>query len=93
MANGNNPQAPFDSTATRIVDWMVNDGYAMRLPDNDDRRVVRVALTENGQAMYREIDIFFMERIEGLMRDFSFEERSTFQKLLEKIINTLEQEA
>jgi DNA-binding MarR family transcriptional regulator len=81
------------STATRIVDWLVNNGYAQRLPDPDDRRIVRVALTETGSAMYREIDGFFMERIERLMRIFTPEERDTFRGLLLKIVKTLEQEA
>ena len=81
------------STATRIVDWLVNNGYAQRLPDPDDRRVVRVALTETGSAMYLEIDNFFMERIERLMRVFTPEEQNTFRGLLRKIVNTLEQEA
>jgi DNA-binding MarR family transcriptional regulator len=81
------------STATRIVDWLVNNGYAQRLPDPDDRRVVRVALTEAGGAIYREIDSFFMERIERLMRGFTIEERNTFHGLLQKIVITLEQEA
>ena len=54
--------------------------------------MVRVALTETGNAMYREIDIFFMERIEQLMHAFTPEERNTFQRLFEKIINTMEQE-
>jgi DNA-binding MarR family transcriptional regulator len=81
------------STATRIVDWLVNNGYAQRLPDPDDRRVVRVALTETGSAMYREIDSFFMERIERLMCIFTTEERDTLCGLLLKIVKTLEQEA
>ena len=81
------------STATRIVDWLVNNGYAQRLPDPGDRRVVRVALTEIGNTMYREIDSFFMERIERLMRIFTPEERDTFRGLLLKIVTTLEQEA
>jgi len=81
------------STATRIVDWMVNNGYAQRLSDPDDRRVVRVAMTENGNAMYHEIDNFFMERIERLMQGFTPEERDTFRGLLQKIADTMEQEA
>jgi DNA-binding MarR family transcriptional regulator len=81
------------STATRIVDWLVNNGYAQRLPDPEDRRIVRVALTETGSAMCHEIDNFFMERIEHLMRGFTPEERNTFRGLLQKILNTLEQEA
>ena len=81
------------STATRIVDWLVNNGYAQRLPEPEDRRVVRVALTETGSAVYREIDSLFMERIERLMRGFTPEERDTFRGLLQKIVNSLEQEA
>jgi DNA-binding MarR family transcriptional regulator len=81
------------STATRIVDWLVTNGYAQRLPDSADRRVVRVALTDTGNAIYREIDNFFMERIERLMRVFTPEERTTFIGLLRKIISSMEQEA
>ena len=80
------------STATRIVDWLVSNDYARRLPDPADRRVVLVALTATGSAMYREIDAFFMERIQRLMRGFTPEERDTFRGLLQKIINTMEQE-
>ena len=80
------------STATRIADWMVGNGYVERLPDPDDRRVVRVALTPAGQAIYREIDAFFMERIEKLMSDFTPDDWATLIRLLRKIIHTLEQE-
>ena len=81
------------STATRIVDWLVSNDYAQRLPDPADRRVVLVTLTDTGSAMYREIDAFFMERIERMMRGFTPEERNTFRGLLQKIINTMEQDA
>jgi DNA-binding MarR family transcriptional regulator len=80
------------STATRIVDWLVNNNYAQRLPDPTDRRVVRVALTDAGNATYGEIDNFFMERIACLMRGFTDDERIMFVRLLQKIITTLEQE-
>ena len=80
------------STATRIVDWMVNNDYAQRLPDPDDRRIVRVALTETGRTMYTEIDNFFMERIERLMHAITAEERVTFENLIEKIVSSMEQE-
>ena len=36
---------PF-STATRMVDYLVARGYIQRLSDTTDRRVVRVALTD-----------------------------------------------
>jgi DNA-binding MarR family transcriptional regulator len=81
------------STATRIADWMVGNGYVRRLPDPGDRRVVRVAFTEAGMAIYHEIDTFFMERIEKLLHNFSLDERKTFIALLRKIIQSMEQEA
>ncbi len=80
------------STATRIADWMVGNDYLQRLPDPDDRRVVRVAFTDAGNAMYHEIDAFFMERIENLLHNFTPDERTAFIALLQKIIQTMEQE-
>src|SRR5438270_12564912 len=44
------------STATRIVDLLVKSNSVTRLPDPDDRRVVRVALTDTGIAMYRALN-------------------------------------
>ncbi len=81
------------STATRIADWMVSNGYVQRLPDPDDRRVVRVAFTKAGNAIYHEIDNFFMLRIDQLLYNFSPDERTTFITLLLKIIQTMEQES
>ena len=81
------------STATRVVDWLVAQGYAQRLPDPNDRRVVRVALTDTGSAMYAEIDRFFMERIARLTNAFTPEERSMLLGLLQKVVTTLEEEA
>jgi DNA-binding MarR family transcriptional regulator len=81
------------STATRIADWMVGNGYVQRLPDPDDRRVVRVAFTDAGDAVYHEIDSFFMQRIEQLLHNFTLDERTSFIALLRKIIQTMEQES
>jgi DNA-binding MarR family transcriptional regulator len=37
--------------ATRLVDRLERDGLIQRRPDDGDRRIVRVALTEHGQAV------------------------------------------
>ena len=80
------------STATRIVDWLVSNGLAIRLTDADDRRIVRVALTAEGHNMYQQIDQFFIERVQRLFRDFTPQESKTFQELLKKVVNSLDQE-
>lgn len=80
------------STATRIMDWMVENGYAHRLPDPQDRRVVRVGLTDAGQEIYATINQFFMERIEKIMGQLTAEERQTFTALFCKVLDALEKE-
>ena len=81
------------STATRIVDWLVKNDYAKRLSDPDDRRIVRVALTETGQAMYRAANEFIQKRVERLLRPFTPEERENLVMLLRKLVKALEEEA
>src|SRR5260221_10414759 len=52
------------STATRIVDLLVNNNFAQRLPDPEDRRIVRVELTPTGREMYQALDEFIAKRVE-----------------------------
>ncbi len=53
------------SSATRMVDWLVGAGYAERLADPLDRRVVLVRLTESGRRLYQAISDFLEERRRG----------------------------
>ena len=74
------------STATRIVNWMVNDGYIKRLPDPEDRRVVRVALTEKGLELHRSIKSYVEERVNNILSSLSSEEQITLLQLIDKVI-------
>jgi DNA-binding MarR family transcriptional regulator len=80
------------STATRTMDWLVDNGYAQRLPDPQDRRIVRVGLTKDGQEIYGTINQFFMERIGKIMGQLTPEERSTFIALFRKVLDALEKQ-
>jgi DNA-binding MarR family transcriptional regulator len=80
------------STATRIVDWLVSNGYAQRLPDPQDRRVVRVDLTDSGRAIYEEINAFIRGRVEKLLRRFTAEERASLIALMNKLLDSMEGE-
>jgi DNA-binding MarR family transcriptional regulator len=79
------------STATRIVDLLVKSNSLVRLPDPDDRRVVRVALTETGTAMYRAINDAMQRRVQRMLRPFTPEERETLIALLRKLVAGLEE--
>jgi DNA-binding MarR family transcriptional regulator len=80
------------STATRIMDWFVTNGFAKRLSDPADRRIVHVALTPTGQAIYKLSNDFIRKRAEKLLRRFTPEERTTFVVLLNKLADALEEE-
>ncbi len=81
---------PF-STATRTVDWLVDNGYVQRLADPEDRRVVRVELTGSGKELYRAMNGLLLESAEQFLHNFSPEERKELGRLLGKLVDNLEQ--
>ena len=81
---------PF-SSATRTADWLVDCGYVQRLADPEDRRVVRVELTEAGKEAYRAMNSRLLESAELFMHNFSLEERKELGRLLGKLVDNLEQ--
>jgi DNA-binding MarR family transcriptional regulator len=80
------------STATRLVDTLVELEYAERLSDPTDRRLVRVRLTGQGSEMYRAIDAMIRQRINLLLARFTAEECETLLRLLDKILKALTEE-
>jgi DNA-binding MarR family transcriptional regulator len=79
------------STATRTMDWLVNNGYAQRLPDPKDRRVVRVELTAKGKETFQTISTYMLGRVEQAMSPLNASERKTFVCLLNKVLDAFEQ--
>ncbi|MGB8645059.1 MAG: MarR family transcriptional regulator [Anaerolineae bacterium] len=77
------------STATRVVDWLVEGGYVERHSDLQDRRIVRVALTDSGSQLYAAFNEFFNQRVEEFLRRFTPEERQTLLALLHKTVEVL----
>lgn len=80
------------STATRIVDWWVRNGYAERSPDAQDRRVVRVALTRPGRDLLKAGNKLICQRVEQVLRRFTPDERETLVVLMRKLVASLENE-
>ncbi|MGA2490859.1 MAG: MarR family transcriptional regulator [Anaerolineales bacterium] len=81
------------STATRTMDWLVNNGYAQRLADPNDRRIVRVELTKTGKETYQAISIFMLEKVEQAMSHLTHAERDNFIVLLNKVLSAFEEAA
>lgn len=81
---------PF-STSTRTADWLVDNGYLERQVNPEDRRVVRVTLTEAGKELHQAMNDLLLERAEMFLYNFSPEERQEFGRLLGKLVDNLEQ--
>ena len=75
---------PF-STTTRMVDWFVDNSYAQRLSDPEDRRVVRVALTDSGRELHRTVERYMVQRFRQMLSPLTAEEQSVLLMLLEKM--------
>jgi DNA-binding MarR family transcriptional regulator len=72
-------------TVTRIVDWFVENGYAQRLSDASDRRIVRVAHTEKGSKLHKGIENNIAQSIQKIISCLTDKEQATLLTLLRKI--------
>jgi len=80
---------PF-SKATRIVDSLVADGYLERLHDPDDRRVIKVALTDKGNRLHGTIESFTGEHVQQILSGLTPEEQEILFVLIRKVVSALE---
>jgi DNA-binding MarR family transcriptional regulator len=80
---------PF-STATRIVDSMVVDGYVKRLPDPEDRRIVKVALTTRGLQLHDRIEKTTGEHVQKILACLNRDEQAKLFELIGKVMAELE---
>lgn len=80
---------PF-SKATRIVDSLVTDGYLARLPDPDDRRVIKVALTQEGMKLHKTIEAFSGEHVQDILAGLTSEEQEILFVLIRKVVSALQ---
>jgi DNA-binding MarR family transcriptional regulator len=77
--------------ATRMVDSLVATGLADRLPDPDDRRVVRVTLTEDGRRLHQAIEAHVAQSIQRIMACLTPEEQDILITLLRKVASSLKE--
>jgi DNA-binding MarR family transcriptional regulator len=77
------------SSATRTVDWLVGTNIVERVNDPDDRRVVRVQLTETGHQLYRTEREYRKTQVKRLLAHFSAEEQEQLLHLLRKVLDLL----
>ena len=79
-------------TATRMLDALVRDGVVARTPCEDDRRVVRVALTEGGRDAVATAGRQVAERRARVRDQLSPDEQAQAAALLRRLAAVLEDE-
>ena len=77
------------STATRIVDGLVNVNFIERINDANDRRVVRVQMTKVGREIYQNAMDFNKQRISHMLYKFTPEEQTQLLYLMNKLFDSL----
>ena len=76
---------------TKVINQLVEGGYAVRVPDASDRRVVRVELTERARGFLQEYMSQSIAHIRGLFAGISDAEFSRFMDSLESINGILQE--
>ncbi len=77
------------SSATRIADILVENGYAERLSDVKDGRLVRLALTDYGRKAHDVIEDYLLKDIRMSLDFLTVEEQSILLTLVDKITSGL----
>jgi MarR family transcriptional regulator, organic hydroperoxide resistance regulator len=77
------------STATRMLDWWVDNEFAQRLNDPEDRRVVRVSLTDTGKRLHELIEKSLSESVQQCLNCLTPEEQIILVNLIRKVAQGL----
>lgn len=78
------------SQVSGAVDLLVERGVLLRQPDREDRRVVHLALTEEGIALGREAREIQSACVQSMLSPLTAAESAQFQLLLEKVLKIVE---
>jgi DNA-binding MarR family transcriptional regulator len=77
---------PFSST-TRLIDWLERAKFVERSHDANDRRVVRVRMTDTGEQLYQIGMDYNKQQIAHLLKDFSTAEQAQLLRLMNKLFD------
>ncbi len=80
------------SSATRIVDLLVDNDFVERINDPNDRRVVRIQMSESGKRFSKIAMEFVKQRIVSLLENFSPSEQKQLLQLMTKLLTSLQAE-
>jgi DNA-binding MarR family transcriptional regulator len=74
-----------EKTVTGLVDRLERDGLVRRLRDAQDRRVIHVALTPQGEALHRRMEAGLLLSLTRLMARLDGADRRDLFRIIEKL--------
>ena len=77
------------TVVTRFMDRMVDKGFVERRRDEEDRRVVRVSLTEKGKEAAEKLLQNYLDRVDAALKGASKKERDSLIAQLNRIDGSL----
>lgn len=77
------------STLTTMLDRLEAEGHLMRVPSQDDRRVILIKLTEKNKALHEKYERVSQEMTALFYQDFTEEEIDAFEAFLIRILKNL----
>ena len=77
------------STATRMIDWWVENELAQRLNDPEDRRVVRISMTATGKKLHKLIEKLISDSAQQCLNCLTPKEQTTLLILIRKVAEGL----
>lgn len=80
------------STVTSIMDSLVSKGLVERERSEEDRRVVRVEVTAEGQKVYQQVLDSHLRMVRGMLSSLNKNEQDTLINLFRKISEKIESE-
>ena len=80
------------STVSRIVSMLEEQGFAKRLPDAEDGRVVRVDLTDAGRQIYEAMQSHAVRSAQSVLDCLTAEEQIILLTLLGKVASNLKKD-
>ena len=81
------------STTTRLAEVLVDNGYAERLSDPKDGRLVRLRLTDYGKKAQDVVECFLLQSARKSLDPLTQEEQAVFLMLSGKVANGLRRNA
>jgi len=78
------------STTTGVVDKLVNKGYLKRFHSDEDRRTVKVSLTQYGKETFQLVQNMMSKMGNTILTDLNSSEQKHFIELLEKVTLNLD---